>query len=76
MKGGTNAARSLQALNDTGTPLAPEAVDVNLQLTVEATASRLTSVFVFLAGDAMSQLNDQLNRSGKSQIVCKCAEAA
>ena len=55
----------LQVVNNTGPPGSSSAVDISLQMIVEATAAKLTSVFVFLAGDAISQLTSNLNRTGK-----------
>jgi len=56
----------LQAVNNSGEPTAPEAVDVSMQLTVATTASATTSLYVFLGGPAIPELNSQLNRTGIS----------
>ena len=53
-------------MNDSGEPTAPEAVDVSMQLTVATTASATTSLYVFLGGPAIPELNSQLNRTGIS----------
>ena len=63
----------LQSVDNTGIPDSPSAVDVSLQLSLEATAKQLTSVYVFLAGDAISQLNSNLNQSGKSTHATQAA---
>lgn len=54
----------MQVVNKTGEANAPEAVDVSLQLTVATTADETTSLYVFLGGTAITQLNAQLNRTG------------
>ncbi|KAL0019157.1 hypothetical protein WJX79_001466 [Trebouxia sp. C0005] len=51
-------------VNNSGEPTAPEAVDVSMQLTVATTASAATSLYVFLGGPAIPELNSQLNRTG------------
>lgn len=64
---------ALQSVDNTGVPDSPSAVDVSLQLSIEATARQLTAVYVFLAGDAISQLNNNLNQSGESTHVTQAA---
>lgn len=56
---------ALQAVNISGEASAVEATDVSLQLTVATTADQTTSLYVFLGGTAMTQLNEQLNKMGE-----------
>ena len=55
----------MQAVNESGEANAPQAVDVSMQLTVATTASEATSLYAFLGGNAIPQLNAQLNKTGE-----------
>lgn len=52
-------------MNESGEANAPQAVDVSMQLTVATTASEATSLYAFLGGNAIPQLNAQLNKTGE-----------
>lgn len=55
----------VQAVNESGEANAPQAVDVSMQLTVATTASAATSLYAFLGGNAIPQLNAQLKKTGE-----------
>jgi len=46
------------------------AVDVSMQLTVATTADEATSLYVFLGGLAITELNYQLNKTGEIGWSC------
>ena len=58
----------MQAVNISGEANAVEATDVSLQLTVATTADQTTSLYVFLGGTAMGQLNGQLKAMGEHTV--------
>lgn len=55
-------------MNISGEANAVEATDVSLHLTVATTADQTTSLYVFLGGTAMTQLNDQLKAMGERTV--------
>lgn len=58
----------MQAVNISGGSSAVEVTDVSLQLTVATTADQTTSLYVFLGGNAVDQLNQQLKAMGEQAI--------
>lgn len=50
----------------TGEATALEATDISLQLTVATTPAETTSLYVFLGGIAINELNDQLKTMGET----------
>ena len=66
---GTTSISVVQAVNLSGEPSAAEVTDVSLQLTVATTADQTTSLYVFLGGNAMVQLNQQLKAAGEQASI-------
>lgn len=64
----TTSTSVVQAVNISGDPSAAEVTDVSLQLTVATTADQTTSLYVFLGGNAVDQLNQQLKAMGEEAI--------
>lgn len=60
-------------MNITGETTALEATDVSLQLTVATTADETTSLYVFLGGTAINQLNDLLKNMGEITTIDPCS---
>ena len=66
-------ATGLQAVNLTGDATYLEATEIRLQLTVATTPAETTSLYVFLGGTAIDELNDQLKRMGKTMTTDPCS---
>ena len=59
----------VQAVNISGQANAVEATDVSLRLTVATTADETTSLYVFLGGTAIDQLNNQLKTMSETIYI-------
>lgn len=68
-----NCVSRLQAVNVTGEATALEATDVSLQLTVATTPAETTSLYIFLGGTAINELNDQLKAMGEAMPIDPCS---